>query len=269
MPLSGRAGAAAPVAAPKLGALNRIAVSALLGGVLSGLLLTAIQQWQVIPIIEQAEVYERAAAGGHGVPAGHSHSQDGHSHVALEQDPHPHEHQHELEHEHEHAASQAVGGFARSGLTALANVAMGVGFALLLGALLCLRDERRGWKRGLLYGGAAYAVFFAAPSLGLPPELPGTAAAPLADRQLWWIATAALTAGGIATLAYAAVWQVRVLGIALLCIPHAIGAPQIAVHAGVAPAALAESFVYATAIANAAFWLALGALTAAFYRRFG
>jgi cobalt transporter subunit CbtA len=243
--------------------LNRIAASALLAGVLSGLLLTAIQQWQVIPIIEQAEVYERAAAGGHGVPAGPSHSQDEHSHVALQQEAHQHQH------EHEHAAPQTDGGFARGGLTALANVAMGVGFALLLGALLCLRDERRGWRRGLLYGVASYAVFFAAPSLGLPPELPGTAAAPLADRQLWWIATAALTAGGIATLAYAALWQVRVLGIALLCIPHAVGAPQVTVHAGVAPAALAETFVYATAIANAAFWLALGALTAAFYKRFG
>jgi cobalt transporter subunit CbtA len=257
MPLNGQAGSAMPAAAPKLGTLNRIAASALLAGVLSGLLLTAVQQWQVSPLIQQAEVYERAAAAGHDALSGHSHGQGGDQ-----------VHAHEAEHEHDHPAPAADDGLARTGLTALANIAEGVGFALLLGAVFCLRDERRGWLAGLLYGVAAYAAFFVAPALGLPPELPGTPAAPLHDRQLWWIATAAVTAGGIAMLTCARAWQIRVLGIALLAMPHAIGAPPAPPHAGAAPAVLAASFIHATALANAAFWLALGTLTAAFYKRF-
>ena len=51
-----------------------------------------------------------------------------------------------------------------------------VGFALMLAGLYTLRAPTR-TSQGLLWGLAGYAVFCLAPTMGLPPELPGTAAA--------------------------------------------------------------------------------------------
>ena len=101
-----------------------------------------------------------------------------------------------------------------------------------------------------------YAVFFVAPSLGLPPELPGTDSAALHERQLWWIGTALCSAAGLWLLAFAEKRGLWVIGALLLIAPHALGAPQPAVHSAAAPAELADAFVRATYVANAIFWLA-------------
>jgi cobalt transporter subunit CbtA len=229
---------------------KRIVSAAALAGMLAGLLLTAVQQIQVSQIILKAEVYEDAAAA----------SQPAHVHASVEQEHH--------EHEHEHEVWQPANGAERTLFTALANISLAVGFGLLLGAAICLRGEVSGWRAGLLWGVAGYTVFFVAPSLGLPPEVPGTEAAPLADRQLWWLITVGMTASGLSLLIFARTWQVKILGAILLGVPHLIGAPQPQVHASAAPAELAHAFIYATAIANAVFWLALGSLMGFFYKKF-
>ena len=125
----------------------------------------------------------------------------------------------------------------------------------MLGALLALRGTR-GWRIGLAYGVAGYLVFFVAPSLGLPPELPGTESAPLPARELWWIATVATSAAGLALIAFGKRPLLKVLGAALLVAPHAIGVPQHSPQAAIHPAATA--FIRATFIVNAVFWIALG-----------
>lgn len=224
-----------------LAAFKRIVSAAVLAGMLAGLLLTAVQQIQVSRITLRAEVYEDAAAASQ--PA-NAHASPGHE------------------------AWQPANGVVRTLFTALANISLAVGFGLLLGAAICLRGKASGWRSGLLWGLAGYGIFFVAPSLGLPPEVPGTAAAPLADRQLWWLITVALTASGLLLLIFARTWQLKILGAVMLGMPHLIGAPQPPVHAGTAPAELAQAFVYATAVANAVFWLALGGLTGLFYRKF-
>ena len=169
---------------------------------------------------------------------------------------------------HEHGGWQPENGTERTFYTALADVSMGVGYGLLLAAAIGLRGQPVDWRVGLLWGVAGYAVFFLAPSLGLPPELPGTAAAPLAARQGWWIATAMSTATALALLAFGRHWALKLAAVALLFVPHLVGAPQPLVHASVAPETLQSSFVYATALANGVFWLALGGLTGFFYKRF-
>lgn len=224
-----------------LAAFKRIVSAAVLAGMLAGLLLTAVQQIQVSRIILRAEVYEDAAAA----------SQPANAHASAG-----------------HEAWQPANGVERTLFTALANISLAVGFGLLLGAAICLRGKASGWRSGLLWGLAGYGIFFVAPSLGLPPEVPGTAAAPLADRQLWWLITVALTASGLLLLIFARTWQLKILGAVMLGMPHLIGAPQPPVHAGTAPAELAQAFVYATAVANAVFWLALGGLTGLFYGKF-
>lgn len=230
--------------------LRRIASVVLLAGALAGLLLTGVQQLQVSKIILQAEVYEEAAA------------------AKAQQEEHAH-HDAAAAHEHEHDGDEwePANGFERTAYTVLANVSMAIGFGLFLAAAITVSGRQVSWRSGLLWGVAGYLVFFVAPSLGLPPEVPGTLAAPLHARQLWWVMTAGCTAAGLGLGVYARHWAVKLLGLVLLVLPHVVGAPHPAVHGGAAPEELARAFIHATALANAVFWLALGGLTGYFYKK--
>ena len=105
--------------------------------------------------------------------------------------------------EHEHGEGWAPqDGFERTAFTLAANVLTGIGFALLLIAVSELAGGIVDWRQGVFWGLAAFAVFTLAPGLGLPPELPAMPAAELGPRQVWWVATALSTAGGIALLVY-------------------------------------------------------------------
>nr|WP_315216372.1 CbtA family protein [uncultured Duganella sp.] len=233
---------------------NRMVRTAAAAGLLAGLLLTGVQHLQVTRIIAQAEVLESAAEAE---PVAHTHAGGArHVHEAAQEAP------------HEHGGWQPEDGVERTLYTALADVSMAVGYGLLLAAAIGLRGRAVDWRSGLLWGAAGYAVFFLAPSIGLPPELPGTAAAPVAARQGWWIATAMSTATALAMLAFGRHWALKLAAVVLLVVPHLVGAPQPLVHASVAPEHLQRSFVYATALANGVFWLVLGALTGIFHKRF-
>lgn len=231
---------------------RRMASAVVIAGALSGVLLSGVQQLQVEKIILKAEEYEKAGEA----------QQHAHQHEATTA-----AHDHEHEHEHDGGEWEPADGAERTGFTVLANVSMAIGFALMLVAAIAISGRQVSWRGGLLWGLAGYAVFFVAPSLGLPPEVPGTLAAPLHDRQLWWIMAAGLTASGLGLMVYARHWAFKLLGLALLVVPHVIGAPQPEVHGSVAPEELARAFIHATALANAVFWLALGGLTAWCYRR--
>lgn len=126
---------------------------------------------------------------------------------------------------------------------------------MILAALYSLREPNR-VGTGALWGLAGFAVFCLAPTLGLPPELPGTAAAELGQRQSWWVGTAAATALGLAMLVFARHWLLKVAGAALLVVPHVIGAPQPEVHQSLAPETLEAQFKIASWVTNAVFWLA-------------
>jgi cobalt transporter subunit CbtA len=144
---------------------------------------------------------------------------------------------------------------------------MGVGYAFVLVALYLLWREPRNMVGGALYGVAGFLVFFAAPALGLPPELPGTAAADLSIRQEWWSMTAVATAIGLFLVFSQRSWGMRVLGIVIVIAPHFVAAPQPAVESSLSPAELQSQFRVATTIANAAFWLALGMASGAMFRK--
>lgn len=226
--------------------ITRIARTAGFSGLLAALLLTLLQSFWVTPLILQAETYESAA------PVAEHHE---HGDATA-----PHEHEHSAE------AWSPEDGWQRVLSTTGGNLVVAVGFALILVALYGLREPNR-VATGALWGLAGFAVFCLAPTLGLPPELPGTAAADLGQRQTWWIGTAAATAAGLALLVFARHWLLKALGAALLVIPHLIGAPQPAVHESLAPQALETQFKIAAWLTNAAFWLALGLLSAWLYRR--
>ncbi|MFQ6592252.1 MULTISPECIES: CbtA family protein [Pseudomonas] len=225
--------------------IKRIAQTAGFTGLLAALLLTLLQSFWVAPLILQAETFEKAPAT----------AEVAHEHAAGA-----------AAHTHDAEAWEPEDGWQRVLSTTGGNLVVAVGFALMLAGLYTLRAPTR-TAQGLLWGLAGYATFVLAPTLGLPPDLPGTAAADLAQRQIWWIGTAASTAAGIALLVFGRSWLLKVLGVAILAVPHIIGAPQPAVHSMLAPEALEAQFKIASQLTNVLFWLALGLISAWLFRR--
>lgn len=152
--------------------------------------------------------------------------------------------------------------------TFLFNVLNGVGYGLLLAAILVMRRKRTGIGQGVLWGIAGFAVFVLAPAAGLPPELPGSIKAPIEDRQVWWLATVAATAGGIALMTLQArhIWMG--VGVLLILLPHIVGAPHADVYGEVLPAELAARFVGVSIAAMALFWIVLGGVAGYCHDRF-
>ncbi|TDV56861.1 cobalt transporter subunit CbtA [Pseudomonas graminis] len=223
---------------------KRIAQTAGFTGLLAALLLTLLQSFWVAPLILEGEAYEEA-------PAAELHE---HAEGAM------------AGHVHDEAAWEPENGWQRVLSTAGGNLVVAVGFALMLAALYTLRTPSRA-REGVLWGLAGYAVFVLAPTLGLPPELPGTVAADLTQRQIWWVGTAASTAVGLALMVFAKHWLLKAVGAVILVVPHIVGAPQPAVHSALAPEALEAQFKIASLLTNAVFWIALGWISAWLFRR--
>lgn len=229
--------------------LQRLFLSGIVGGLIAGALVTLIHLTMVTPIILEAEVYEAKAES---VQMTHDHSADavaGHSHAEEAWSPED--------------------GWERSLYTLTANLVMAVGFALLLAAAFTVRGASINVRTGVVWGLAGYLCFSFLPALGLPPELPGSAAAELSARQIWWIGTVAASIAGLAILAYGPSLALKLAGGVLLIAPHLIGAPHPAAgEAGAVPPELAAHFVVATMFMNAVMWAALGAITAYYFERF-
>ena len=169
-------------------------------------------------------------------------------------------------HEHPHAW-EPENGAERTAYTLLADILTGVGFALLVGAGLTLRGGEVGWRQGLLWGLAGFATFVIAPSLGLPPQLPGTEAAPLFDRQLWWLVTAVATGCALALIAFTTRARWTILAAILIVLPHLYGAPEPPEQIAAALGPLTHHFIVAATVVNFLFWLILGASTGYFHER--
>lgn len=236
---------------------RRIIFSALIVGVVGGVLLGIGQHFGASQLIYAAEQYEGGAMpGGSGAgEAAHAHGEEAASHSHGEGGG--------------EAAWAPADGAERVTYSVIADVLVAIGFGtLLIIAMYVARSAKGaplGPSYGALWGLAGFVVAFGAPALGLPPELPGAAAAPLEQRQLWWLATVVVTGAGLGFLAFAPGWK-KVIGVALLPIPHLFGAPHpegpVFSHpnpeAVAALQALHTDFIIATAITNAAFWIVLG-----------
>jgi cobalt transporter subunit CbtA len=209
--------------------LRRLIWVGVLAGLLVGLIVTVIQSVTIYPLLRHAEQFETAA------PAAHDHHGDA-----------------------EQPAWEPSGTLERIGFETLTNIVIGVGFGLLLAGLFGLRDSPVGLRRGCVWGAAGFLCFALAPALGLPPALPGAAEGALSARQLWWLLAAGSTAGGLAALVRGD-WRWRIAGIALLVLPHVVGAPSPGAVDSTVPAELAHRFVILSLGTSALFWLLLGA----------
>jgi cobalt transporter subunit CbtA len=234
-----------------LGHLRTFLTVALLAGLIAGVIGWGLHMVGTTPVILAAEVYENA--GAENAPA------EATSATATTDG---HDHQHDAE------AWAPADGWERNAYSLGAQLVTGVGFAFLLTAAIVVFGRGADWRRGLLWGLAGFASFTLAPSLGLPPELPGTEAAPLLDRQLWWIGTVIATAGGLFIAARLRNVYGYAIAVALIAAPHVIGAPQPQVAGGLAPEELEHKFILVAIATSLVFWLVLGMLTGAFFKRY-
>lgn len=225
--------------------LHRVLGIALLAGFAAAAAASALQFSWSVPLILDAEVYEYY--GGALPPGGFD--------LAKGQ----------LQAE---TAAAGESAFQRHALTVVSNLLFGTGAAFILTGLFNLLGIG-GVRRGLAWGAGGFLAIAAAPALGLPPELPGTVAAELSARQAWWLGTAAATAVGLATLAFARPRYVKLAALALMVLPHAVGAPQPETHQALVPAMLAREFIAASLVSSAAFWLTLGGAVGLLAHRFG
>ena len=221
---------------------QRIFLTALIAGAVAGLITAGIQRIKIVPLIEQAEVYEAAEAHGEHAGAGLT------------------------------EAWEPQAGLERSAYTVLADVLAGIGFAFLLTgaiALAGLCGYEVNARRGILWGAAGFIVFAVAPALGLPPLPPGVEAAALVHRQVWWIATAIATAFGLGLIVFPRRLVYCAIGVGLLILPYAIGAPEPPEIAAKVASTLVAQFVVASLAAAGLFWLLLGAISGWLYHRLG
>ena len=246
----------------------RLIWAALAAALLVGTVQSGIQQWQAVPIVLAAEMYEGQRLEAPSAPAAaqvHVHAEG----VAPEP-------------AHAHGTAQEwtpAEGVERMFWTWTANVLHAFSMALLVFAVMgvCLwrGTAVRSLQLGCLVAAAGWFSFHFWPSLGLPAEIPGMDAARLGSRQGWWV-LAAVSAGLACGLL--AVWRSPlrwVAAAAWLALPFVVGAPLItadplAGFSGDAQAQLRElgtQFVWATTWVSVSFWLAMGLVCGAAFQR--
>jgi cobalt transporter subunit CbtA len=235
--------------------LMRILATGLVAGVLAGGVVAGLQYVTTTPLILKAETYEKAE-GGHDHGAGtavpvHSHdaATPAHSHGA------------------EAEAWAPEDGLPRTAFTTLATVGVGVGFAFMLLAVLLASGVTPTARTGLAWAAGAFVATGLAPALGLPPELPGSAAAELFSRQIWWIATVAVTGLGLWLIARTSGALTIALGVALIAAPHIIGAPHPHEYSSDVPAEIAGHFTASSLVVHAVLWALVGAIAGFIWQR--
>ena len=234
---------------------RNIIFASIIAGVIAGFALGLVQNFSTNETILAAEVYEIAEEK----PAAH-----GYEPLAASSD-----------HHHDPEAWGPEDGVERTFYTFLADLLAGIGFAILLISLMTLSGKGN-VKNGWLWGLAGFATFFFIPALGLVPEIPGMEAANLQGRQGWWVMTAALTGLGFWLIAFGYI-KLKVAGLALLALPHILGAPLSDTHGFSHPdpaavltlESLASQFEMQAMIANAVFWLILGTASGFMIKKFG
>ncbi len=228
----------------------RIVCSAGIAGLLAAVLLTVLQTTKVYPLILAAEVYENDNAATTGVSQ-HEHKTNDAA----------------VENHHDEDSWAPADGLERLLFSFFSNALLSVGLALVLVAIFALRGVSN-WRHGLIWGIGGFVAVQLAPSLGLPPELPGLPAADIMARQVWWVGTVFATASGLAAIFLTDKYWSRAAGVLLIAVPHIIGAPHPSDIASSVPANLAAEFVSASLATNLVFWVALGLLCAIVLKQF-
>ncbi|MCX5521054.1 CbtA family protein [Kaistia defluvii] len=233
-----------------------IILSAFGAGLAVGIALSVVQAVTTEPLILHAETFESAEPAP-AAAAPHEHATaEAHAHEAAAP-----------AHEHDADAWSPADGFERSAYTLIANLLMGVGVSAVLLGLMSIRGGRIDASTGVLWGVAGFFAASLLPSLGLSPELPGTAAAEITSRQIWWLSTAAASAIGLALIVFSGSWLLKIAGLVIGVMPHVIGAPVPPSLEASYPAGLGGEFVAASLVVSALLWALSGLCSGWLYQR--
>ena len=208
-------------------------VSAICAGVVAGLTAALLQFIFVIPVLMEGELFETGARlhfGNDGSP------QSDRGVPGLGDD------------------------WSRHSMTVAFNIITYTGYGLILAAMIsyaALKGSIIPSRQGVIWGLCGFIAVQLAPAIGLPPELPGTLAAEIGPRQMWWLGTIVATAVGMGLIAFGRSY-LPLTGIVIIAIPQLIGAPHLDVFFGVAPPELATEFVTLSLGTAAAGWAILG-----------
>lgn len=223
--------------------LKNILTSAVFAGVAVGCVAALLQFWLVTPSLFEGELYETGARV-HFASDGTTQSVSGSPGIWEEP--------------------------SRQLMTVGFNIVTFTGFAFFLVAGFAIA-ERSGHevtpKQGLIWGLCGFIALQLAPAVGLPPELPGTPAAEVGMRQVWWVACVLCTAAGLGLIAFGANAIAVALGFIVIALPHIVGAPHLDTYFGVAPPELSAHFVSLSLGAAAMTWALLGFVAALLWVR--
>lgn len=222
--------------------LSKIVTSALFAGFAAGLIAALLQLAFVQPHLLHAELFESGALT-HSVTTGSLAHGPAYEFDAM-----------------------------RDGLSVLFSALIYTGYALMMVAAMAFADERGHVltpRVGIIWGLAGFIAVHFVPAVGLPPELPGSSAADVGARQIWWFATVGATALALWLIAFGRsmiVWGVAVI---LLAAPHIIGAPHPEKFHGGVPPELGGLFAGNALGVGMAAWVVLGLLAAHFWNSEG
>ncbi|WP_120498973.1 CbtA family protein [Roseovarius sp. EL26] len=219
---------------------QKILTSALFAGFCTGLLAALLQLVFVQPVLLHAELYEGGDLVHFGAAA-----------VSAHQD---------------------LGGIdlMRDGLSVLFTALIYTGYAFVLVAMMSMASERGftvNARTGLIWGIAGFIAMHFAPAFSLPPEVPGVAAADVAERQVWWWATVAVTALGLGLFAFGKGVIMYVIAGLLIAAPHLVGAPHPDEFAGPVPPEIAALFASRALGVGFAAWALLGTFAGYFWQK--
>ncbi|MDI3337494.1 CbtA family protein [Defluviimonas aestuarii] len=237
--------------------IQRMLAGGLIAGFAAGLLGALLHFAFVQELILLGEEYETGALV-HFAGVGEGTAEAGHDHAEGEG---------AQDHTDEGGDGSAL---MRNGLTVLFTGLIYAGYGLILVAGFALAEHFGRQIRaqdGILWGIGAFVAFQLAPAMGLAPELPGTIAADLGARQVWWWGTVLATGTGLALLAYGRNLLVWVVAGALLAAPHVIGAPELGEFFGSAPPEVAAAFSARVLGVGLAVWAVMGWLAGRIWAR--
>ncbi len=235
--------------------VTRVLTVSILAGLLAGLIVAALQHVTTTPLILKAETYESASAA----PSTSFAAFGGEARIILAHGG--------VDHAEgaEHDEWKPQDGLQRLLFTSAATIGTAIGFAALLLAGMLAAGDGIDQRRALIWGACGFVAFGLAPGMGLAPELPGAASAALHARQLWWIGTALATAAGLFLfLRYEAPW-LKALAVAVILLPHIVGAPHAPTPESKVPAELAAHFTSLSLGIQAALWLVTAFLVGTFW----
>jgi cobalt transporter subunit CbtA len=217
--------------------LYRTLYCAVVAGVLAGIILFALQHWTTLPLIHQAERYEKTETAAHPAPQASDAPEDGPEVGQVD--------------------------VVRAAYTTVGDVLVAAGFGMLLTAMYAL-SGKFGLVRGILWGLAGFATFHLGPALVVPPLLPALDAAPLHLRQSAWLVAAISTGLGLAIFAFGP-RGAKLAGVVALCLPIVLFRYLFPLPGAQAPSealsVLEHLFIVRTLGDNLIFWLVLGAIS--------